>query len=108
MPNILLAWNSVQPDKRQWKPSLPTLFPMDVYIQVEVPNEFFGEKLEIDDRKILTPAGMRYVIDKLEEVMSDKIPNTNDTQDDEFDFDTDDTNNQETTKTTNDNEEIWE
>lgn len=82
---VYFKWISLQPDKRQWKPSNPLLEPFDVGIAVEVPlkheyianSEFIiSQQLanETNERPILTPKGMRYCIDQFENEMSDKQP----------------------------------
>jgi len=78
---VYLTWETVQPDRRQWKPSLPTLR-INTLVQVDVPltDEYFANSQDMIVNQlsagshvegILTPKGMRYVIDQLELVMSD-------------------------------------
>jgi hypothetical protein len=74
------------PDKRQWKPSTPSIMPVgDFIIQIDVPlqhdlivnaDKIISAQLSAGDvpDPIFTPAGMRYCIDKFEEVMSDPKP----------------------------------
>lgn len=79
---VTFLWRSVQPDKRQWKPSSPLLEPVDMYVEVNVPlkHDYVSNAQVIIQAQLgatdvpkprLTPAGMRYCIDQLEKVMSD-------------------------------------
>ena len=66
---VIFKWISVQPDKRQWKPSQPLLEPVDVFIRLDVPEEF--AEITSTSKVILSAAGMRFCVDTLEAVMSD-------------------------------------
>ena len=97
---VTFSWLHVQPDRRAYKPSNPLLIAKDILIVVEVPltQEFIYNansimKMQLDNgappiSTILTPRGMRYCIDKLEEEMLEKEVKTE--------------------KTTNDKDEDWE
>lgn len=78
---VYLKWTTVTPDKRQWKPSMPILEPVKVLVKVHVPGEYAS--IDENNDVILSPEGMRYVIDQLENVMKDRIdtPDDNDTDD---------------------------
>ena len=80
---VVFKWISVQPDKRQWKPSQPILEPIDMYVRLDVPKEF--AEISQEAKVILNPAGMRFCVDALETAMSD--PAKPDTSDDEFETD---------------------
>jgi len=82
---VLFDWLSVEPDNRRFKPSSPVLQPENLRVGVEIPMdaELLYNYNEIEnnlkgegtlDYIILTPKGMRFVIDTLENVMS---PSTN-------------------------------
>ena len=79
---ITFLWKSVQPDKRQWKPSNPLLEPVDALVDIPVPlvHEYIANSeailqaqlgAEKQEKPRLTPKGMRYCVDQLELVMSD-------------------------------------
>jgi len=72
LPVILtFLWESVTPDKRQWKPSMPVLKPVNIYVQVSVPRFLTVPSNDTELAIFLTPTGMRYAIDQLESVMSE-------------------------------------
>lgn len=83
MTTILFKWTETTPDPRPFKPALPRLEPIDVQIAVEVPSDkdHLHNSKEVlmweigqsqggqKPKPILTPTGMRYVIDQLENAM---------------------------------------
>lgn len=81
---IYFDWESVMPDRRQYKQNATVLKLSDTRIAVLIPLTseyiFNYEKLvvaQVDSNSnlvepILTPVGMRYCIDKLEEVLIDE------------------------------------
>jgi len=81
---INFAWESLTPDRRQWKPGMPVLKPMDCVVVVEVPlkGEYIDNAVNIIQAQLgnnsalelplLTPKGMRYCINQLENVMTDE------------------------------------
>lgn len=89
-------WVSLQPDRRQWKPSNPLLEPFDIGIVVEVPlkHEYIYNTEQIiqnqlenagELRPYLTPKGMRYCIDQFENAMNDNQPEKQ-TEDDDTEW----------------------
>lgn len=80
---VYFRWVSLQPDRRQWKPSNPLLEPLDMVVCLEVPlqHEYIFNAEEIISKQlsnqsveepVLTPKGMRYCIDQFEAEMSDE------------------------------------
>lgn len=99
---IDVTWVSVQPDRRNYKPGNP-LLSVNLPVRVDVPltAEYIANSEKIiqsqlgfdtgtlpvpDSSPILTPRGMRYIVDELEAVMMDKPKPDLDTDD----LDTDD------------------
>ena len=79
---LTLLWKSVQPDRRQWKPSSPLLEPVDALVDIPVPlkHEYIANSEAIIQSQLsadgqpkprLTPMGMRYCVDQLEKAMGD-------------------------------------
>jgi hypothetical protein len=103
---IVFLWQTVQPDCRKWKPSLPVLSLEGAKVVVDVPatKEYIynldNYALRQDITIELTPAGMRYCIDQLELVMSDAITSQPDTSSDEFETET-------TTEETKEEDDEW-
>ena len=102
--NVLFTWQTFMPDHRQFKQNSIVLTPQDTIIMVQVPLKYEyvsnAERILVDSlystapRPILTPLGMRYVMDQLESVLPDapiKSGDFNpDTEEDEFETVTDD------------------
>jgi len=82
--DITFRWREFMPDRRQWKPSSPVFEPQFVQISLPVPldEKHFANVEEMKEGKInqpiLTLAGMKYCIDRFEEVMSDEPKQTDD------------------------------
>lgn len=71
---LLFDWASFMPDRRDFKPSSPIFYPKNISIAVDIPIEYFIDNEKINDSDftpILSVAGMRYVVDQFELVMSD-------------------------------------
>lgn len=66
---VYLTWQQFTPDVRQWKPSMPVLVPENVKIVVDVPKDPKYVAGNDGQTILLTPEGMRYTINKVEEVM---------------------------------------
>ena len=71
---VYVKWQEFNCDPRQYKPSNPKFVPENVQIAIQVPVQYVYEMDGLTT--ILTPEGMRFVIDALENVMQDK-PTTN-------------------------------
>lgn len=92
--NVYVKWEQFNSDARQWKPSNPVFKPEAVLIAVKVPwtSEYIAEYIadvlhytDNPDKIILTPKGMRYVIDVMESVMQPAKDNTfDDLKDEDF------------------------
>jgi hypothetical protein len=94
--SVNFVWESLQPDRRQWKPSMPLLKPMDCIVSVKVPLEqkYIDNAEDIiqfqlgfnqaNPLPILTPAGMKYCIDRFECVMVEQPVEKVDLSDDEW------------------------
>ena len=95
--NVLFTWQTFMPDHRQYKQNSIVLTPQDTVILVKVPvkAEYMTNSAQIlvnsldatSTRPILTPLGMRYVMDQLEVVLLDMPLNSKDFSpdvDDEF------------------------
>jgi len=67
MPKKLFRWVSLQPDLRKWKPSSPIFEPHELFVSLEVSDEFLTEGGH------LTMEGMRYCIDQFEMQMGEKV-----------------------------------
>jgi len=67
MPKKLFRWKSLQPDLRKWKPSSPVFEPHELFVSIEVPDEF------LTDGGHLTMEGMRYCIDQFEMQMGEPV-----------------------------------
>jgi len=98
-PTIVMYfnWKSFQPDVRPYKPSNPFLEVGGYFIALDVPLTpdlirnsiaIMGQQLsnQTEEQPILTPLGMRYIIDQFEDVMSNKTQKdtTESTNDDEW------------------------
>lgn len=105
---VYFAWKSLQPDRRQWKPSMPTFEPSDVFVVVGVPGtvEYVYNLDEIQKAEkdgyiekyidpILTLKGMRYCIDQFEKNMMDIEPEKENSDDEEWETTTDDKEDEE-------------
>lgn len=99
IPTIVMYfnWKSFQPDLRQYKPSNPLIEVGGYFIALDVPltpdlirnaTAIMGQQLsnQTEEQPILTPLGMRYIIDQFEDVMSNKTKNdtTESTDEDEW------------------------
>jgi hypothetical protein len=94
--NIVFTWLSFMPDHRQYKQNSIVLQPQETYVAVSVPvkpdyiynaDKVIAESLYANTVKpVLTPLGMRYVMDQLESVLPDvKLSATDfDPNEDEF------------------------
>ena len=65
MVKKLFRWTSLQPDLRKWKPSSPIFEPHELFVSIEVPDEFVSEGGH------LSVEGMRYCIDQFEMQMGE-------------------------------------
>ena len=59
---VTLQWMSVAPDPVQYKPYNPVFSPVELYVQVEVPDQYV---LSDEDETVLTPEGAAYVSKQL-------------------------------------------
>jgi len=95
--DILLTWNSFMPDHRAYKQNSIVLTPYQTVIVVKLPikadyivnaDKVLAESLYANTVKpMLTPLGMRYVMDQLESVLPDvplKSTDFNPDTEDEF------------------------
>ena len=118
---VSFRWVSVQPDKRQWKPSNPLFEPVDVFVKIAVPlkHEYIFNASEIIQKQLtadaimpttlLTPAGMRYCIDQLEAVMKcDQTEETAEFDDAEWEEGEEKPRSKKSTKKDAPNEDEWE
>ena len=98
--NVLFTWQTFMPDHRQFKQNSIVLTPHDTVIVVKVPIRYNyianTEKILVEGlyantvKPLLTPLGMRYVMDQLESVLPDapiKSGDFNPDTEDEFDGD---------------------
>lgn len=81
MPKKLFRWKSLQPDLRKWKPSSPVFEPHELFVSIEVPDEF------LTDGGHLTMEGMRYCIDQFEMQMGEPVSAKIETEEDWDDSD---------------------
>lgn len=101
-------WKTLQPDARQYKPSNPLLeIEKPIRIRIDVPlqpdliynaSEFSIAEISATDipEPILTPLGMRYIVDQFEAVMSNpKVDNSEDKSEDSSEDDWDDEGTEE-------------
>jgi hypothetical protein len=102
---LYFEWASLMPDLRDYKPSSPLLYPKNIEIAVEVPEEFVAIKDE--NRQVLTLDGMRFVVDKFESVMGKKIDVKSEVEDEDWEnWDNDDKLSSD--NKFEDNDEEWE
>ena len=78
----LFKWTSLQPDLRKWKPSSPIFEPQELFVALEVPDEYLtkGGHLKLE--------GMRFCVDQFEGYMDEpdtKVEDTETNEDDEWD-----------------------
>lgn len=98
--DVFFTWQTFMPDHRQFKQNSVVLTPHDTIIVVHVPlkHEYVSnaERILVDSlyanapRPVLTPLGMRYVMDQLENVLPDvpvKSTDFNPDTEDEFESD---------------------
>ena len=81
MPKKLFRWKSLQPDLRKWKPSSPIFEPHELFVSLEVPDEFVSEGGH------LSVEGMRYCIDQFEMQMGEPVGAKVETEEDWDDSD---------------------
>jgi len=79
--NLYFHWESFMPDRRDFKPSSPILYPESVMVTISLPliSEYVSNldkvlAAQLDEKSdlvetILTPKGMRYCIDQFELAM---------------------------------------
>lgn len=60
---VLFEWVNVKPDSLPFKPYSPELHPVNIFVEVEIPNRYI--KSTDDNRTIITPRGMAYATKKL-------------------------------------------
>lgn len=93
VPTIVMYfnWKSFQPDLRPYKPSNPVLEVGGYFIGLDVPltsdiirnaSAICGQQLtnQTEEQPILTPLGMRYIIDQFENAMSN-VPDKTESKD---------------------------
>ena len=67
---VYVKWSKFNADPRQYKPSNPEFVPENVSVAIQVPVQYVWDTN--GSEVILTPEGVRFVIDTLESVMQDK------------------------------------
>ena len=116
--NVLFTWQTFMPDHRQFKQNSIVLTPQDTIIMVQVPLKYEyvsnAERILVDSlystapRPILTPLGMRYVMDQLESVLPDAPIKSGDfNPDTEDEFSSDATTSDDEFETVEDEDEEW-
>jgi len=60
---LLFKWTNVKPDPLPYKPYSPELEPMNIFVEVEIPDKYTTS--EMLESIIITPRGMAYAISKL-------------------------------------------
>jgi len=65
---IYFEWQEVVPDPRQYKPSLPKLHPVKLWVALDLPTEHLVEVTETE--AIINLDGFKYCIETLEKVLA--------------------------------------
>ena len=116
--NIMFSWQTFMPDHRQYKQNSIVLTPHDTVIVVKVPvkAEYMTNSAQIlvnsldatSTRPILTPLGMRYVMDQLEAVLPDiPIKSADFNPDTEDEFSDNSTSEKDEFDTVEDEDDEW-